>query len=220
MFRRLLRCRGKHFKQRIVDPLLVEFGGFMNGYEKAQALGITGTDAEIVAVLKTLTVSNIAVDAVRVWLRENLLWFRSSPTTMGGAIQQVIESPSTPDETKQQLGIFWSAVFGDGAQNLLTTVPTWAGLVWHIIQGLTQATPDAAALVDSFYALDGGRPHKDLTVEQFAAQRTAAETEAATVAARNERRALYDAFENAIGTLEQAEKISEMRTMLDAVEAG
>ena len=131
------------------------------------------TDAEIVDILHTLTVSNIAVDSVRVWLRENLLWFRSSPTTMGGAIQQVIESPSTPDDTKQQLGIFWSAVFGDGAQNLLTTVPTWAGLVWQIIQGLTQAAPDAAALVNSFYALDGGRPYKDLTVEQFAAQRTA-----------------------------------------------
>ena len=192
----------------------------MNGYEKSEALGLTGTDAEKVAILQTLTVSNIAVDAVRVWLRENLLWFRSSPTTMGGAIQQVIESPSTPDETKQQLGIFWSAVFGDGAQNLLTTVPTWAGLVWQIIQGLTQAAPDAAALVDSFYALDGGRPYKDLTAEQFAAQRTAAETEAATESARNERRALYDAFENAIGTNEQAEKIAEMRTMLDAVGAG
>jgi hypothetical protein len=132
------------------------------------------TDAEIVGILHTLTVSNIAVDSVRVWLRENLLWFRSSPTTMGGAIQQVIDSDQTPNETKQQLGIFWSAVFGDGAQNLLTTVPTWAGLVWTIIQGLTQAAPDAAALVDSFYALDGGRPYKDLTVEQFAAQRTAA----------------------------------------------
>ena len=148
----------------------------MNGYEKSVALNLTGSDAGKVAILQTLTVSNIAVDAVRVWLRENLLWFRSSPTTMGGAIQQVIESPSTPDETKQQLGIFWSAVFGDGAQNLLTTVPTWAGLVWQIIQGLTQAAPDAAALVDSFYALDGGRPYKDLTDEQFAAQRTADES--------------------------------------------
>ncbi len=146
----------------------------MNGYEKAQALNLTGTDAEIVAVLKTLTVSNIAVDAVRVWLRENLLWFRTSPTTMGGSIQAVIESPQTPSETKQQLGLFWSAVFGDGARNLLTTVPTWAGLVWQIIQGLTQAAPDAAALVDSFYALDGGRPYKDLTLQQFATQRATA----------------------------------------------
>lgn len=192
----------------------------MNGYEKSVALDLTGTDAEKVAILQTLTVSNIAVDAVRVWLREKLLWFRSSPTTMGGAIQQVIDSDQTPDETKQQLGIFWSAVFGDGAQNLLTTVPTWAGLVWQIIQGLTQAAPDAAALVDSFYALDGGRPYKDLTVQEFAAQRTTAETEAALTSARNERRALYDAFENAVGTSEQAEKIAEMRTMLDAVEAG
>lgn len=158
----------------------------MSGYQKAVSLGLTvamkpGTDperrytnAEIVAILQTLTVSNIAVDAVRVWLRENLLWFRSSPTTMGGAIQQVIDSDQTPSETKQQLGIFWSAVFGDGAQNLLTTVPTWAGLVWKIIQGLTQSAPDAAALIDSFYALDGGRPYKDLTVQEFAAQQTAA----------------------------------------------
>lgn len=192
----------------------------MNGYQKSEALGLTGTDAEKVAILQTLTVSDIAVDAVRVWLREKMLWFRSSPTIMGGSIQAVLEAAETPTETKQQLGLFWSAVFGDGAQNLLTTVPTWAGLVWQIIQGLTQAAPDAAALVDSFYALDGGRPYKDLTVQEFAAQRTAAETEAAATAARNERRALYDAFENAVGTAEQAEKIAEMRTMLDIVEAG
>lgn len=155
----------------------------MNGYEKSVALSLTGTDAEKVAILQTLTVSNIAVDAVRVWLRENLLWFRTSPTTMGGAIQAVLESPQTPTDTKEKLGLFWSAVFGDGAQNLLTTVPTWAGLVWQIIQGLTQASPDAAALVDSFYALDGGRPYKTLTVEQFAEQRTTSQTAAAKQAA-------------------------------------
>lgn len=188
----------------------------MNGYEKAQSLNLAGTDAEIVAVLKALTVSNIAVDAVRVWLRENLLWFRSSPTTMGGAIQQVIDSPSTPEETKQQLGIFWSAVFGDGAQNLLTTVPTWAGLVWQIIQGLTQAAPDAAALVDSFYALDGGRPYKDLTVQELVAQRTAAETEAASTAARNERFALFNAFQNAVGTSEQTARKADLIAALEA----
>lgn len=189
----------------------------MNGYEKSEALGLTGTDAEKVAILRTLTVSNIAVNAVRIWLRENLLWFRTSPTTMGGAIQQVINSDQTPAETKQQLGIFWSAVFGDGAQNLLTTVPTWAGLVWQIIQGLTAASPDAAALVDSFYALDGGRPYKDLTVEQFAAQRTAAETESATATLRGNLTASFHAFMNALGTSEQDEKKAELVTALEAV---
>lgn len=200
----------------------------MSGYQKAVDLGLTTaivpgsdpprgyTDEEILAILQTLTVSNIAVDAVRIWLRENMLWFRSSPTTMGGAIQQVIESPTTPAETKQQLGIFWSAVFGDGAQNLLTTVPTWAGLVWQIIQGLTAASPDAAALVDSFYALDGGRQYKDLTVPQFAAQRTESQTAAAATAVRNELIQLFHAYLNAIGTNEQADRKADLLTALEA----
>ena len=191
----------------------------MNGYEKSVSLGLTGTDSQQVAILQTLTVSDISVDAVRVWLRENLLWFRTSPTTMGGGIQQIIESDQTPAETKQQLGIFWSAVFGDGAKNLLTTVPTWAGLVWQIIQGLTQAAPDAAALVDSFYALDGGRPHRDLTVEQFAAQRTTAETEAALTAQRDALRTRLDTIWNQVGTSEQADAIADLRAIADELEA-
>ena len=191
----------------------------MNGYEKSVSLGLTGTDSQQVAILQTLTVSDISVGAVRVWLRENLLWFRTSPTTMGGGIQQIIESDQTPAETKQQLGIFWSAVFGDGAKNLLTTVPTWAGLVWQIIQGLTQAAPDAAALVDSFYALDGGRPHRDLTVEQFAAQRTTAETEAALTAQRDALRTRLDTIWNQVGTSEQADAIADLRAIADELEA-
>ena len=138
---------------------------------------------------------------------------------MGGTIQAVLESPQTPMETKQELGLFWSAVFGDGAQNLLTTVPTWAGLVWQIIQGLTQAAPDAAALVDSFYALDGGRPYRDLTVEQFAAQRTAAQAEAALTAQRNDLRSRFDTIWNQIGTSEQSDAINDLRAIATELEA-
>ena len=190
----------------------------MSAYAKAQQLGLTGTDAEKVAILHMLTVSDIRVDAVRVWLRENLLWFRTSPTAMGGAIQVVLESPQTPAETKQQLGLFWSAVFGDGAQNLLTTVPTWAGLVWQIIQGLTQAAPDAAALVDSFYALDGGRPYKDLTVEQFAAERAEAIAAAESAAVMQSIRTRLDAAWNQIGTSEQPTAVLTLRQIADELE--
>lgn len=193
----------------------------MNGYEKSVALNLTGTDAGKVAILKTLTVSNIAVDAVRVWLRENLLWFRTSPTTMGGSIQSVLEAAETPAETKQQLGLFWSAVFGDGAQNLLTTVPTWAGLVWQIIQGLTQAAPDAAALVDSFYALDGGIPYKDLTVQEFAAQRTSAaeqaEKDSVTQVASS---LLNEEINPAIATGDRAAIVTALRSAADTLENG
>jgi hypothetical protein len=43
--------------------------------------------------------------------------------------------------------------------------------VYATIAGIADASPDAAALIDSFYALDGGRPYKDLTVEQFDTQK-------------------------------------------------
>lgn len=203
----------------------------MSGYQKAVSLGLTVamkpgtdpergyTDAEIVAILQTLTVSNIAVDSVRVWLRENLLWFRTSPTTMGGSIQAVMDSDQTPPETKVHLGLFWSAVFGDGAQNLLTTVPTWAGLVWQIIQGLTAAAPDAAALVDSFYALDGGRPYKDLTVQDFAAQRTTAETEAEASFVRSAANTeLNERIQPAIAIGDRAGIVVALRDAADALE--
>ena len=192
----------------------------MNGYEKSVALSLTGTDAEKVAILQTLTVSNISVDSVRVWLRENLLWFRTSPTTMGGSIQAVLEASETPTQTKQQLGLFWSAVFGDGAQNLMTTVPTWACLVWQIIQGLTQAAPDAAALVDSFYALDGGRPYKDLTVQQFAAQRTAAAEQAEKDEVRQAASSLLnESINSAIATGNRAAIVAALRASADTLEA-
>ena len=146
----------------------------MNAYEKAQSLGLTGTDAEIVAVLKTLTTSDIPVSKVAIWLRENLLWYWTSPTSMGGAFQNVVENPSTPQNIKDGLGLFFSAVFGDGAAFLQTTVPQWAGLVAQVMAGLIQLAPQSAALVDSFYSLDGGRPYKDLTVEEFSSQKTQA----------------------------------------------
>ena len=146
----------------------------MNAYEKAQSLGLTGTDAEIVAVLKTLTTSDIPVSKVAIWLRENLLWYWTSPTSMGGAFQNVVENPSTPQNIKDGLGLFFSAVFGDGAAFLQTTVPQWAGLVAQVMAGLIQLAPQSAALVDSFYSLDGDRPYKDLTVEEFSSQKTQA----------------------------------------------
>jgi len=77
-------------------------------------------------------------------------------------------------------------------------------------------SPGASGLVDSFYALDGGRPYKDLTVEQFAAQRTAAETEATTSAARLERIELFNAFQNAVGTSEQAARKADLLAALEA----
>jgi hypothetical protein len=44
-----------------------------------------------------------------------------------------------------------------------------------LVQQVASLNPTAAGLVDSFYALDGGRPYKDITVSGYAAQRADAE---------------------------------------------
>jgi len=177
------------------------------------------TDAEIVDILHTLTSSDIPVESLASLLREeNLLKWTGEKYV--GSIQALVLANAANATLVDAIDELKSTVFGQSAKKLRTTEPFWAEKVWAIVSMIVGLIPDTAGIVEKVYALDGGRPYKDLTVEQFAAQRTAAEIEAALTAARIERRALYDAFENAVGTSEQAEKIGEMRTMLDALEAG
>lgn len=153
----------------------------MNGYEKSQSLGLTGSDAEIVAILQTLTVSDIAVKSVRTWFRENNLWLERSTGAMFGPLQTAYSS--APQEAKDGLDYLYDTVFAGSAEFLRTTQPVWSVKVYQLVQLVIALSPGHTGLVDSFYALDGGRPYKDLTVEAFVGQRTAAESIAGKVAA-------------------------------------
>ncbi len=130
------------------------------------------TDAEIVAILHTLTVHDIPVDSVRTWFREKELWLERSTGEMFGPLQVAYDQ--APQEAKDGLDYLYDAVFKKSAEYLRTTEPVWAQKVYGLVQLILQLSPGSSNLVDSFYSLDGGRPYKDLTVEQFAAQRTAA----------------------------------------------
>jgi len=187
----------------------------MNGYEKAVSLGLTGTDAEIVAILKTLTTTDIIGTKLGKWLgeRQLLSW---DGTGWFGLLQTLIENGTITGAALDGIRELKAVLVGPRGDGLETTSPVWAPIVFATISGISQVSNDAAAMIDSFYGLDGGRPYKDLTVEEFAAQRTAAQTEAATTEARNSRRALYDAFENAVGTNEQAARKAELLTALEA----
>jgi len=201
----------------------------VSGYQKAVSLGLTVaikpgtnpergyTDSEIVAILQTLTVADIPIGSVRTWFRENELWMERSTGEMFGPLQVAYAQAS--QEAKDGLDYLYDTVFKKSADYLRTTQPVWAQKAFGLVQLILALSSGASGLVDSFYALDGGRPYKGLTTEQFAAQRTTSEAAAEIVAARIERRTLYDAFENAIGTSEQAEKTAEMRAMLDKMEA-
>jgi hypothetical protein len=145
----------------------------MNGYEKAQSLNLTGTDAEIVAVLKTLTTTDILGSKLGKWLGErNLLSWDGSGWF--GTLQDLIDDGLITGDSLAGIRQLKAVLVGPRGDGLATTDPAWAPMVFQIISGIAQVSADAAAMIDSFYALDGGRPYKDLTVAQFAALRTAA----------------------------------------------
>jgi hypothetical protein len=172
-------------------------GPHMNGYEKAVELGLSGTAAEQVAILQTLTVSDINVKAVQRWFRENELWMQGPSGKMFGELQAAYAHESTPPEAIAGLDYLFATIFGDSAETLQTTNPTWSVKVWQLVQLVVQLVPQATGLVDSFYELEGGRPYKDYTTEQY-------ETDAATAAAAAERGNVVTACLSPIRTVQAA----------------
>lgn len=203
----------------------------MNGYEKAVSAGLTTaikpgtdpargyTDEEIVAILQTLTTTDIIGAKLGKWLGERQLlswdgsgWF--------GLLQTLIDNGTITGAALDGIRELKAVLVGPRGDGLETTSPVWAPIVFQTISGIAQVSNDAAAMIDSFYALDGGRPYKDLTVEQFAAQRATAETEAAQAAERLALRTRLDTIWNQIGTSEQADGIADLRAIADELEAG
>lgn len=154
----------------------------MNGYEKSVALGLAGTDAEKVAILQTITTTDIIGTKLGKWLgeRQLLSW---DGTGWFGLLQTLIDNGTITDAALAGIRELKAVLVGPRGDGLETTSPVWAPIVFQTISGIAQVSDDAAAMIDSFYSLDGGRPYKDLSVEQFAEQRTAAESVAGKVAA-------------------------------------
>jgi hypothetical protein len=148
----------------------------MNAYEKSIDLQLTGTDAEKVAILQTLSVSNISAVNVRLWLMVDrtpplLSW---DGQAWYGTLQELESSGQLPAPMRDGIRELKSVMLANG--ELRTTIPAPAGKVWAIVSGIAQILGgDQSATIDSFYALDGGRPFKALTAATFAQQRADAE---------------------------------------------
>lgn len=145
----------------------------MNGYEKSVSLRLAGTDSQQVAILQTLTTTDIVGTKLGKWLgeRQLLSW---DGTGWFGLLQTLIDNGTITGTALDGIRDLKAVLVGPRGDGLETTSPVWAPIVFATISGISQVSDDAAAMIDSFYALDGGRPYKDLTVEQFAAQRMAA----------------------------------------------
>lgn len=160
----------------------------MNAIEAAQSLGLTGTDAEIVATLQTLSRSNIAASSVRRWLRQDrdpaLLAYDGS--AWFGTLQDMLQAGQLSTGMQAGLRDLKALMLEEGG-DLRTTQPGPAGRVYAVVTGIAQILGgDQSETIDSFYRLDGGRPFKDLTAEQFAQQKAdATRTSAADAWAAN-----------------------------------
>ena len=111
----------------------------MNAYEKAVELGLSGTAAEQVAILQTLTVSDININAVRTWFREHNLWLQRSNGTMMGPLQTAYDAAT--QEAKDGLDYLYDTVFAKSAEYLRTTDPVWSVQVKGLVDLVVALTP-------------------------------------------------------------------------------
>lgn len=195
----------------------------MNAYEKAQSLSLIGTDAEIVALLKATGVTARPIVLAELLF---LLNFRGMLTKLvsnnadekwTGSVLAMKAAIADDPVATADVDRWLSHITNPRNTNWDTTDSAYSAPFWAMAQAVAggpkmPSVEDFAAVA----ALGGGWLFADLTVEQFAAQRTAAETAAATIAARNALTAVFHAYLNAIGTSEQF----DMKTdLLDALEA-
>lgn len=197
----------------------------MNAYEKAQSLELTGTDAEIVAALKStgLTASKIALADLLFTLNNRGMLVRLiRPVDTGekwsGTVVNMVLAVNAGGSPQHAAAVnqWFSHITNDRNQFFDTTVPEFSAPFWALAQSMSglQNMPSAADFA-AVAALGGGWLFADLTAEQFATQRATAEAQAA----RQSVRSRIDAAWNQIGTSEQAEAIAEFRAIADELEA-
>lgn len=193
----------------------------MNAYEKAQALGLTGTDAEIVDVLKTLTQADIPGKALGKWLGErNLLsWSGDKDNPWFGTLQTLLDTGVITGEAADGIKELKAVLIGPRGDGLATTDPEWSKKVFTTITGIAAVSENAAALIDSFYALDGGRPYKNLTTTEYAAQRAAAEQDAIILSGLAAVRLKIEAADEAARAAARATGATQQSIMAAAVAA-
>jgi len=198
----------------------------MNAYEKAQALGLTGTDAQIVLALKStgLTASRIALGDLLFLLNNRGMLVRLiRPADTGekwsGTVVNTVLAINASGTPEQAFAVnqWFSHITNDRNQFFDTTVPAFSAPFWALSRSMAdQPTMPSALDFQAVADLGGGWLFAELTVEQFVAQREAVET----AATKQTLRSRIDAAWNQIGTAEQPAAIAEFRAIADELEAG
>jgi hypothetical protein len=194
----------------------------MNAYQLSQTLGLTGTDAEIVSQVMGTGLTSGKIRLSDIFF---LLAFRGMLTKLvsnnadekwTGSVLAMKAAIAADATATAHIDRWLSHITNPRNTDWDTTDAAYAAPFWALSQAVAggqgmPTTEDFAATA----ALGGGWIYADLTVEQFAEQRTAAETEEAKQALRSR----LDTAWNQIRTSEQAEAIAEFRAIADELEA-
>jgi hypothetical protein len=188
----------------------------MNAYAKAQALGLTGTDAEIVAALQSTGVTARSIVLSELLF---LLNFRGMLTKLvsnnadekwTGSVLAMKAAIAADATATAHVDRWLSHITNPRNTHWDTTDANYAGPFWALSQAV--AGGPGMPSVDDFAAvaaLGGGWLFADLTAEQFAAQRTAAESLA-------EKQAIIDATRQTVSLL--SAKATAVNAWCDAMD--
>lgn len=157
----------------------------MNAYEKSISLGLTGTDAEKVATLRAtgMTARPIKLDELLFLLNNRGMLVRlirpadTGEKWAGTVVNMVLALNASGDPLQAAAVNQWFSHITNDRNNLFdTTQAAFSGPFWALAQALAGVpTMPSAEDFAAVAALGGGWLFADLTIEQFSAQRTAAE---------------------------------------------
>lgn len=158
----------------------------MNAYEMSVSLGLTGTDQEKIDVLKTLTANPIRLGYLLEMLNFRGM-LRKTDGSQGqerwvGTLQNLKAALVALNLTEKVTAyeMWFSHVTNPRQVTWDTRFPQWAAAFYAMeLVFADQPNMPSQADFDAVVALGGGRPYLTTTVEQYAAQRSAAQAAAA-----------------------------------------
>jgi hypothetical protein len=203
----------------------------MNAIETAAAVGITGTDAEIVAGLKSTGVTVRKIDLA--YLME-LLNFRGMlrKTDGAGGSERWVGTLQNLKAALVSLGqadavaayeTWFSHVTNPRQSNWDTTLPAYAAgfLAMRTMFAGAPSMPTEADFA-AVAALGGGWRFETLTEQQLSEERQQAKADEEENERQQQRanwRQQFDAALNTLGTVEQSDGVAAVRAIADAMES-
>lgn len=202
----------------------------MNAYETAQSLGLTGTDAEIVAQLVATGVTERPISLAYLMEMLNLrAMLRKTDGSGGqerwqGSLQNLkgalVALGLTDKVTAYEM--WFSHVTNPRQVAWDTTLVQYAAGFWEMYINFAggELMPSAEDF-QAIAALGGGWKFATLTEQEYADQVTAAAEEAAAATwqlQQNVWRGRFDATLNTLGTAEQADGIADLRAIANEME--